>query len=363
MPEKDQSFWISYSDLSTGLMMVFLLVTTIFALKQLMAERDKRIEVERLVNDVSELTTMRLRLAERLQKEFADVEHVEVNPVSAQVTVNHKALEFDSGKAEPKKLDFLRSFVHPYACALMSFELQQCEQGCGGDDDPLENSHCYKQCAVHDPRMARSIKRVLVTGHADLESKSRGLAAHVDNRDLSGDRATNVINAMFDIAGESVCSGEGEDLLLRRGIGGTRPFLQARMHPAAGGELKHCVEALHGDTSRLCSSLDDRPRVDDYRTVTFEVELVGEDLSGMALNLVALDATVSGSASTADLIRDLRPMLYACVREKEPSLKCEPVLAGSDALRRSEPLRRAVADACAAAREDDEASPEYCQQR
>ncbi len=330
MPQKDQSFWISYSDLSTGLMMVFLLVTTIFALKQLMQERAKQVEVERLVNDVSELTTMRLRLAEELNERLGDMEGVEVDLVTAQVTVAHDALGFRSGSPHPERTDFLQRFIHPYSCALIAFEQGQCQ----GECDRL------------DPRSPKAVRRILVTGHADLVSD------FVSNRILASQRAENVIQSALGIAASGSCD--------EWAIGS---YLENRFQPAAAGQIAHCLEVTDGDSRELCSALPQSRRMDSprNRTVTFEVELVGEDLSGMALNLVALDATVSENASTKDLIEILEPMLEACVREERPSSECAPIRVGSGALQRSEPLRAAVVRACDAAAND--ASPDYCQQQ
>ncbi len=341
MPPKSHSFWISYSDLSTGLMMVFLLVTIVFALKQLMLEHAKKMEVRELVNDVSakkmevrelvndvsDLTTMRLRLARELNEKLDGLSGVEVDLVTAQVTVEHDALGFEPGEAIPRDTGFLQMFIGPYSCALIAFE----------------HAHCHEGCERLDPRNPKAIRRILVTGHADL------VAGFVHNRSLAADRAENVIQASLEVAKNIQC----EEVPVAS-------YLESRLQPAAAGQIAHCLEEMDGDTRTLCSDLPDSRRSpsERHRTVTFEVELVGEDLSGMALNLVALDATVSGNAATDELLLTLEPMIDACVRGERPSSECAPIRIDSDPLLRSQRLRTAVARACQAAAEA--ALDEYC---
>ena len=322
--------------------MVFLLVAVIFALKQLVVEKQRdeveetrREEVERLVNDVSELTTMRLKLARKLGEELARMKGVEVNAVTAQVKVYHEALGFEPGvdRPKPEGIEFLEIFIPQYACALVSFEKENCERDCG----------------KLDPRNPKAINRILVTGHADL------VDGFVWNRKLASRRAEHTIQSALDIASQKSCDAWK--------IG---PYLEHRLHPAAAGQIEHCLEVIEGDSQRYCSTLPASDRSDEkgHRTVTLEVELVGEDLSGMALNLVALDATVSQNSSTKELLDTLEPMLVACVKGDKggrPSTECAPIRIGSKPLARSTALQWAVERACHSAGKD--ASPDYCEVR
>lgn len=318
MKHQGQSFWVSYSDLATGLMMVFILITCMLALQQVRAIKKTEAQLQSLVKDVTDLAKLRLELAQILQERVGGLDGVTVDEVTARVTVQHSALGFGSQETElgSEGTLFLRQFIPGYACALAEFEQHSCE----GD------AECARRM---DPRRRRGIRRILVTGHADLEGST------IINHAYAVQRSKNVV-------ARSLMEPGSCPTLPNLDLGA---YLEARLQPASGGEIGHCLSESGGDSSIRCSTLPDQS-APEHRTVTFEVELVGEDVSGIAINLVALDAVVSRGQVTSGLVETLRPRIEQCARANQEDPECAGLTPGSEALRQSDSLRDLLAEAC-----------------
>lgn len=313
------NFWISYSDLATGLMMVFILVTCMLALQQVRELNATQEQVRLLVEDVTQLAKLRLELAQVLEEQIGGLDGVSVDAVTARVTVQHDALGFGSQQTQlsPAGQDFLDEFIPSYACALASFESDTCSS-----DSP----DCRQRL---DPRRRRAVRRVLVTGHADLEGTT------IVNHAYAVQRARNVVAA--GLSSESECP-ELSALDLQA-------YLEARLQPASAGEIEHCLDRTRGNSGVKCSSLPDESDP-GHRTVTFEVELVGEDVSGIAINLVALDAVVSQGEVTSDLIATLRPRIKRCAALSQSAEECSGLELDSPAMKQSASLLSELEQAC-----------------
>ena len=321
---RGDSFWVSYSDLATGLMMVFILVACVLAIRQTQRLRDLdgiKQQVQTLVEDVNELASLRLQLAATLKERVGGMDGVQVDEVTARVTVEHTALGFETEQIDVGTTghDFLDRFIPEYACALAEFERATCA-GAKACMDRL------------DPRRSKGIRRILVTGHADLQGD------YEENYGVYGlQRARNVVGAS--LGQDRRCAGlSGFDV---------RAYLESRLQAASGGEIEHCLRITSGDSRQRCSELADEVSA-HHRTVTFEVELVGDDISGLALNLVALDAVVSDGATTAQLLETLRPMLLDCARRVERSPDCSAVDPAARVRSLAGPLQDEMERICAA---------------
>ena len=165
---QEQSFWISYADLSTGLMMVFLLimVVLVFAItrehRQNEEQRENRDEeIRNVVEQISIILGTKQKLAEATKKALGD--RFVVDPVTAQLRIDEDLLSFGrSGDTQLSKtaLNHLADFGPPYICGLWAHEHARCVAEKGG----------AAGCERLDPEAARGVKRILITGNADLEA-------------------------------------------------------------------------------------------------------------------------------------------------------------------------------------------------
>ena len=103
MSSRKQGFWISYSDLTTGLMIVFLLimVTVVLVLKQ--QSMDQKESVKEIVEDTKSSIVTRSELAKELKKAVENINvalngpyKIHVDDVTAELTLPEEFIRFDS---------------------------------------------------------------------------------------------------------------------------------------------------------------------------------------------------------------------------------------------------------------------------
>lgn len=182
--DAENPFWITYSDLLSSLLLVFLTLLFSFQiismvqarmLKQRMAERDtKNAELSRIKSrlqaDRKKFKDFLLDL-EKLQKQHP--KEISVNPKTGDVTIQTDNEWFgpNSEELKPGARAFLREVMPRYV-------------------------HL-----VTDPSYKDTIKQVIVEGHADAQGDSNWESNYLQNLKLSQGRARSVNNFVLTILG------------------------------------------------------------------------------------------------------------------------------------------------------------------
>lgn len=160
---KEQDYWLSYSDLMAGLLMVFVLMLLVAAHQY----TDSRNRLDNLSNTmIGVVRTMEVRdsIIDRLQGVEGDgVSVITVDTVTAAIRLNDAVL-FDHGSAtlRPEGQRALREFVDSYLPRILG--------------DPYVNGH---------------LRQISVEGHTDT------VASYAFNLRLSQDRAYSVMTFLL----------------------------------------------------------------------------------------------------------------------------------------------------------------------
>jgi hypothetical protein len=355
------NFWISYSDLATGLMMVFLLMMVAFMVevqrestldkKRLSEEAERatqessrREQIATMARQVSETLTVRPKLADALASNLAPfvADHtVHVDAVTAAVTLREGVVRFPTGRygwddLPPTNQQRILEFSSAYLCALLEHE-QSTTSSTGIDN-------------TGGPTR-RAVSRVLVIGNADLQSAELSTLTAGNNWELTAKRATTIhAQILHHLNGcawsTSACSvppGCDRRLLWN--------FAQHRLHVAGAGHASHCADVPgHSGADVDCTNLpltgNDRDKA-EHRNVTFEVALAQSDLTGLIGDLVRLEDATRELDWSLDAL--LRPTLRALERGCQPAREAgEP--AGCDQIR----IWRTLDKACGAEPGDGE---------
>lgn len=296
---RDESIWAGYADLATGTMVVFLLLlaalTAAMKARQEVQATEVQLQAEKvkkLTHEIQVILGTRKRLADALREAVADADRVD--PVTAQMVVVEGAetIQFAEGQAvlTDRSKAWLREFVPSYVCALWQQDRKNC---LNGGADPAT-------CTRLDPERPQGVRRVLVTGHADLKGNS------VANLDLSARRGHAVVEYIIarlkvldaaDQAGGNpavpdACRGDVREL---------RGYVEKRFVAVGSGDMEHCravARSRPGGGGPLCAASD--VAEPGYRRVTFELELTGSDMTGLVLDLLALQAATGQILSGDD---------------------------------------------------------------
>jgi outer membrane protein OmpA-like peptidoglycan-associated protein len=157
--EDDASFWISFSDVATALLMAFLLVIVILMLSQQQKEAQTRQRLEALVG-------VRESLIAELKQEFKnEFQQVRVDERTGALELPSSIL-FDYNKSDltPGGKTYLTGFFRKYVGVLLS------------------------------PKFASSISQIDIEGHADPDGD------YLFNMVLTQNRALSVCKFLFDPA-------------------------------------------------------------------------------------------------------------------------------------------------------------------
>ena len=273
---EENNFWVSYSDLATGLMIVFMLVMLIMVMIQKKATEAQTETISEITSTLEIILGEKSKLADSINVAFKDDPSVEADPVTAQISIDEDALKFSENQAmmQPKSLAFIKAFTPRYLCALWSHEQLKCARN---------NQNCPRL----DPENPGGVRRIHITGHADM----KGLYA--DNHLLSAKRAEEVVQQM--LASLKANNPVLKDLpaACQSEVDALRTYAEERLWSSGAGETQHCTSKFND------SSLDDYKGCDgllgsdkEYRKVDFRLEVTGDDMTGLLADVVALRNTV-----------------------------------------------------------------------
>ncbi|MCB9779917.1 MAG: hypothetical protein H6742_15240 [Alphaproteobacteria bacterium] len=286
----DDTFWISYADLATGTMVVFLIVAAVMIAANQQREDERKREVEELAEEVRVILGTRAKLAESLRQALADESSVSVDPVTAQLVFEQSDQTVKFEKEGEVELDdddkaFIERFAPKYICALWKYERNKCK------DKEVDD------CQRIDPEAPQGVRRILVAGHADLLGTSR------ENLGLSAERAKAVVDHALatlemdpaaTFGGNSLCAAHADQV---------RAYAHERLVSVGAGDIEHCRRSLQKRGGWTCEDNPLRGEREQaergYRRVTFELELTGADMTGLIDDLLELRQVTGSTASTA----------------------------------------------------------------
>ena len=230
-------------------------------------------------------------LGEKIDNAFKDEDGIQADPVTAQLSIGEDHLKFATGSTvlNENSKAFLADFTPKYLCALYSHE----SQGCEGST-----------CKRLDPEAPGAVRRIYVTGHADM------VGSYEINHKLSSERAESVVQYMFRIL---KCLDGQQGLNCRRGIklpdvclnksSELLAYAEERLWSVGAGETLHCTTKLNADkTPRPVSRCSTTFTGDQkFRKVDFGLELTGDDMTGMLADMVSLRKAVGDDREEARL--------------------------------------------------------------
>ena len=287
--EEGGSFWISYSDLSTGLMIAFMLVMLLMVILQKQQGEDQTDRVADIVRKIEIMLGQKSKLGGTINEAFQQDQTINADPVTAQLSIDERLLTFNESSSllKPEGYAFLDRFTPIYFCALWSHEIQECEG-----------------CRRLDPERPGGIRRIQVTGHADMKGKFH------TNHQLSSERAESVVQYMLavlrcadgtqikpcpkEVSIPDECKGKSAKLL---------GYAEERLWAIGAGETQHCTAELNAlKVARPVERCDAIVRSGaSYRKVNFALELTGDDMTGLLADLVALRKTVGSRPEGKDI--------------------------------------------------------------
>lgn len=319
---REVSFWVSYSDLATALMIVFVVVMLMMVAVAMKDREAQSGRVEDLASQIQVILGARQSLASAIGTAMAEAPKVgesgsaampRVDPVTAQLSLPEEALRFGSGQASMAgdtdrsgRIDgeeYLERFAPAYFCALWKHECR----GCTGR---------------LDPERPQGVRRVLISGHTDLRKGTDG-SSFETNTALGAARAVTVAKFVGKVLKDCTDGQCGGDALVppacKGRMGEVWRYAQERIWAGGAGYTAHCSDALGtlscwtDDEKRdpLVAEINDQTDCDedlygcvssDHRRVDFVLELTGDDMTGMLLDVLALQREVSGALSD-DLVK------------------------------------------------------------
>lgn len=163
------AYWISFSDLMSGTLIVFILLF-IFKLidyNETMAEKERLIRqsVAEKQQVIEQMTDTREKIVSDLQKQFEQQNmDIQVDPKTGAISLSESIL-FDFGKSElkPEGKQLLQSFMPVYTDTLLK-----------------------------DENTKKNISQIIIEGHTDDESGENTDNSFIYNMKLSQDRAFSV---------------------------------------------------------------------------------------------------------------------------------------------------------------------------
>jgi outer membrane protein OmpA-like peptidoglycan-associated protein len=157
LEEEDASFWVSFSDVATALLMAFLLVIVILMLSQKQKEAETKKQLEALVG-------VRESLIAELKQEFKnEFQQVRVDEKTGALELPSSILfEYNKSELTPNGRNYLTGFFRKYVGVLLS------------------------------PKFAKSISQIDIEGHADPDGE------YLFNMVLTQERAFSVCKFLFD---------------------------------------------------------------------------------------------------------------------------------------------------------------------
>lgn len=292
---KEANFWVSYSDLATGLMIVFMVVMLLMVVRSKLQTAMQQDRVRDVVESIEIILNTKSKLAESINKAL-ESEQVKADTVTAQVEIADQSLSFelDDDKLKPAGREFLRRVIPPYVCALWMQDLENCTDESGAS------------CGRLDPERPRGVRRILVRGHGSM------VGGYGYNQNLSSRRAQTVVAETHRILLRAV-EREGGFQLDSDDVWGQVPdacrqdpealqhYVRERLWAVATGDTEHCTAAVNAAAGQIwCDDLT-RAEMNDptFQKVTFGLEVTGDDMTGLLLDVVALRREVGGDQAQA----------------------------------------------------------------
>jgi len=291
---KEANFWVSYSDLATGLMIVFMVVMLLMVVRSKLQTAMQRDRVRDVVESIEIILSTKSKLAESINKAL-ESEQVQADTVTAQVEIEDKALSFEFAKhrLDINGREFLARVIPPYVCALWQHDSATCREETGDE------------CGRLDPERPRGVRRILVRGHGSL------VGGYEENQRLSSLRAREVVQQahglLRDRAEAYPLAKSGnkvwDDLPApcREDPTALYRYARERLWAVATSDTEHCTAVVNDSGNALWC--DDLPhaRKDDasFQKVTFGLEVTGDDMTGLLLDVVALRREVGGDQRQA----------------------------------------------------------------
>lgn len=296
MSKNKQGFWISYSDLVTGLMVVFLLimVTMVLLIKQQSIEQKQN--VKEIVEDTKSSIVTRADLAKELKKAVDNINTalggqyaIIVDDVTAELTLPEEFIRFESNSSvlNQKSIDNLNIFLPEYLCALYRF------------------GHT-------NGKQYNDISNIFINGFADTEGDP------IWNAPLSTNRAREVVNFTMqmlrcqipNVAGYSsytvqnlqdqkmgvyLCSifetTQSNDVLeCMPKYQEILTDMELKLKGVGYGDSVHCEELMKTNQSNSCRDFNIANALE--RKVTFSVDIIGDDMTDLVSYLVELGEIV-----------------------------------------------------------------------
>ena len=299
-PQSD-SFWVSYSDLATGLMIVFMVVMLIMVIMQKQTGEVQTDRVQDVVRKIEVILGQKSKLSDSINKGFANDASITADPVTAQLSIDESLLQFSENRAriKTKGRQFLKSFGPRYICTLFAHEKRQCEQ---------RSSDCRRL----DPDAPGGVRRIFVQGHADMKGK------FANNHQLSAERAETVVQTLLKdlrCVSDGKCSTIFDDLdeECQKNPSAMLGYAEERLWAVGAGETLHCTNALNTlESPRAVERCDALIRTDpQFRKVNFSLEITGDDMTGLLADVVALRDAVGSKTEDDAPIDELSKIVAA----------------------------------------------------
>src|SRR5210317_2084295 len=96
---EENNFWVSYSDLATGLMIVFMLVMLIMVMMQKKANEVQTETISEITSKLEIILGEKSKLADSINVAFKQDPTVQADPVTAQISIDEEALRFAENQA------------------------------------------------------------------------------------------------------------------------------------------------------------------------------------------------------------------------------------------------------------------------
>ena len=327
--KRNLSFWISYSDLTTGLMIVFLLimVTMVLLLKQQSIKQKE--SVRKIVQDAKTSIVTRAELAKELKKAVQNInEHelikkekykIEVDEVTAELTLPEDFIRFESDKSSlnSRSIQNLNIFLPEYLCALHRFE-----------------NNAEKKYS--------KIRNVFINGFADTEgdtlwnsplSTNRArevvsfamqmLRCEINKNDEEGiyfshRTKSNLLNQKMQIYSCDVFFQTQKDIFPANCVAHTSSILndiELKLKGIGYGDSEHCKKLIRNGQGNNCR--ENSFAEPNERKVTFSVDIMGDDMTDLVAHLVELGGIVELKKEELEGLMDINEnILQRCLQDE-----------------------------------------------
>ena len=296
MSKKSHGFWISYSDLTTGLMVVFLLIMVTMVLFLKHQSSLQKQSVREIVEDTKSSVVTRAELAQELKKAVANINKaldgkytISVDDVTAELTLPEEFIRFDSNRStlNPTSITNLNVFLPEYLCALHRFQNTSGKQYnqisnvyingfADTQGDPIWNAPLSANRAREVVNFTQQMLRCQIEDDVSYSTYTRKIL--VDQGMEMYDCSTFAADKSEDV---QVCEASYPTIL---------QDVELKLKGVGYGESDHCKKLLKHDSSGNCRIFNQEEASE--RRVTFSVDIVGDDMTDLVSHLISLGAIV-----------------------------------------------------------------------